>query len=44
MPVASIDEIREKVGVEIGVSDWIEIDQKRIDGFAGCEPVSIENS
>jgi len=34
MPVAALDEIRAKVGSEIGVSPWIEIDQKSIDTFA----------
>src|SRR5687767_9201435 len=34
MPVASIGEIRNKVGSEIGVSDWILVDQKAIDAFA----------
>jgi acyl dehydratase len=34
MPVASIEEIQERVGTEIGVSDWILIDQARIDAFA----------
>ncbi|MFL6862095.1 MAG: MaoC family dehydratase [Allosphingosinicella sp.] len=34
MPVASIEEIRGKVGAEIGVSDWILVDQARIDAFA----------
>jgi acyl dehydratase len=34
MPVASIDEIKTRVGGEIGVSDWILIDQARIDAFA----------
>src|SRR4051812_12962635 len=34
MPVASIDEIRERIGSEIGVSDWILVDQSRIDAFA----------
>jgi acyl dehydratase len=34
MPIASIEEIRTKVGTEIGVSLWIEIDQDRIDQFA----------
>src|SRR6476620_7304613 len=34
MPIASIDEIRDKVGAEIGVSDWILVDQARIDAFA----------
>ena len=34
MPIASIDEIASKVGQEIGVSDWILVDQTRIDSFA----------
>jgi acyl dehydratase len=34
MPVAKLEEIRAKVGTEIGVSGWIEIDQQRIDTFA----------
>ena len=34
MPVASLDEIRRRVGQEIGVSGWLTIDQKRIDEFA----------
>src|SRR5919205_4083664 len=34
MPIASIDEIRERVGQEVGVSDWILVDQARIDAFA----------
>ena len=34
MPVASIEEIRGKVGTEIGVSGWILIGQPRIDAFA----------
>lgn len=34
MPVATIEEIQERVGSEIGVSDWILIDQARIDSFA----------
>ena len=34
MPIASLDEIRGKVGQSIGVSDWIEIGQQRIDQFA----------
>ena len=36
MPIASIDEIRDKVGAEIGVSDWILVDQARIDAFAAA--------
>ncbi|HYD38296.1 MAG TPA: MaoC family dehydratase [Allosphingosinicella sp.] len=34
MPIASIEEIEAKVGSEVGVSDWILIDQARIDAFA----------
>jgi acyl dehydratase len=34
MPTASIDEIKARIGEEIGVSDWILIDQPRIDAFA----------
>jgi acyl dehydratase len=34
MPVASLDEIRAKIGREVGISSWIDVDQCRIDGFA----------
>jgi acyl dehydratase len=34
MPLGSLDEIRAKVGQEVGVSDWIGVDQGRIDSFA----------
>ena len=34
MPIASLDEIRARIGTEIGVSDWIAVDQQRIDAFA----------
>ncbi len=34
MPLASLDEIRGRVGTEVGVSDWLTIDQARIDAFA----------
>jgi acyl dehydratase len=34
MPIASIDEIKAKVGTQIGVSNWIAVDQKAIDSFA----------
>ena len=34
MPIASIDAIRESIGREIGVSDWILVDQAAIDTFA----------
>ena len=34
MPTASIDQIRDRIGSEVGVSDWIEVTQDRIDAFA----------
>ncbi len=34
MPVASLDEIRGKLGSEVGVSPWIEISQEAINSFA----------
>jgi acyl dehydratase len=34
MPIASIEEIRARVGEEVGVSGWILVDQARIDRFA----------
>ena len=34
MQVASLDEIRSRVGQEIGVSSWLIVDQARIDAFA----------
>src|SRR5918996_3180389 len=34
MPVASIDEIQGRVGSEVGVSDWLLVDQAAIDTFA----------
>jgi acyl dehydratase len=34
MPIASIEEIGSRIGSEIGLSDWILIDQARIDAFA----------
>ena len=34
MPVATLDEIRSKVGQEIGISPWIPVDQPAIDLFA----------
>jgi acyl dehydratase len=34
MPTASLDEIRSRVGSEVGVSDWLMIGQERIDAFA----------
>jgi acyl dehydratase len=34
MPLATLEEIQSRVGTEIGVSDWILVDQERIDRFA----------
>ncbi|MFL6739701.1 MAG: MaoC family dehydratase [Sphingomicrobium sp.] len=34
MPIASLDEIRAKVGLPVGVSDWIVVGQGRISQFA----------
>jgi acyl dehydratase len=34
MPLATLDEIRKKVGEEVGVSSWLIVDQPRIDAFA----------
>ena len=34
MPLATLDEIRSRIGEEVGVSSWITIDQRRIDAFA----------
>lgn len=34
MPVANLDEIRSRVGQEIGVSGWLTVDQQRIAAFA----------
>lgn len=34
MPTASLDEIRARVGNEVGVSSWLVIDQDRIEKFA----------
>jgi acyl dehydratase len=34
MPVASLEEIRARVGEDIGVSSWLTVDQDRIDAFA----------
>ena len=34
MPIASLDDIRSKVGQTIGISEWIEVGQDRIDAFA----------
>jgi acyl dehydratase len=34
MPIATLDEIRGRVGEEVGVSSWLIVDQARIDAFA----------
>jgi acyl dehydratase len=34
MPFATLDEIRSRVGTQVGVSGWLTIDQARIDAFA----------
>jgi acyl dehydratase len=34
MPLASLDELRTRVGTEVGLSGWLTIDQRRIDEFA----------
>lgn len=34
--VLPLEKIKERIGSEIGVSDWLEIDQKRINDFADC--------
>ncbi|HYG49015.1 MAG TPA: MaoC family dehydratase [Allosphingosinicella sp.] len=34
MPIASIEDIQARVGSEVGLSDWILVDQARIDAFA----------
>lgn len=34
MPIASLDDIRSRVGEEVGVSSWLTVEQARIDAFA----------
>jgi acyl dehydratase len=34
MPVVTLNEIHSRIGTQIGISDWITVDQKRIDEFA----------
>jgi acyl dehydratase len=34
VPIATLDEIRSRIGQEVGVSGWLTIDQQRIDAFA----------
>ena len=34
MPLATLEEIRNAIGTDVGVSSWITVDQQRIDAFA----------
>ena len=34
MPIAPLDEIRARIGTEVGLSSWLTVDQARIEGFA----------
>ena len=34
MPIATLETIRSRIGEEVGVSDWLTVDQDRIDAFA----------
>ena len=34
MPVSGLDDIRSRIGEEVGVSSWLTVDQARIDAFA----------
>jgi acyl dehydratase len=34
MPIVTLEELHSRIGTQVGVSDWITIDQKRIDEFA----------
>jgi acyl dehydratase len=34
MPIASIDDIKGRIGQEIGISGWLNVDQQAIDTFA----------
>lgn len=36
MPTATLDDIRAHIGSEIGVSEWLTVDQGRIDAFASA--------
>ncbi|WP_310317874.1 MaoC family dehydratase [Aminobacter aminovorans] len=35
-PIETYEELRENIGQELGVSDWVLVDQSRIDAFADC--------
>jgi len=34
MPIVTLEELTSRIGTQVGVSDWITIDQARIDAFA----------
>ncbi len=34
MPIAPLEDIRARIGQEVGVSSWLEVSQQRIDDFA----------
>lgn len=34
MPLAALEQIRARIGEEVGVSSWLTLDQARIDAFA----------
>ena len=34
MPIVSLEGLHRRVGTEVGVSDWLTVDQERIDAFA----------
>ena len=36
MPIASLDDIRARIGEEVGVSGWLAMDQQRVDAFAAA--------
>ena len=53
MPVASLGDIRSRIGEEVGVSSWLTVDQSRIDAFADAtedhqfihvDPAAAENA
>ena len=53
MPVASLADIRSRIGEEVGVSSWLTVDQSRIDAFADAtedhqfihvDPAAAENA
>jgi acyl dehydratase len=34
MPIVTLEELHARIGTQVGISEWITIDQKRIDEFA----------